>query len=87
MTEIANDVVDLIVEHLGIYADQVTLNARFFEDLGADSLDVVEIVMALEDTFKITIPDSHVERIRTVKDAIDYVENAKKDPKARGAKW
>ena len=64
---------DIIVEQLGVNADQVTPDAKFIEDLGADSLDTVELVMAFEEAFDIEIPDEQAEKIRTVKDAIDYI--------------
>ena len=64
---------DIIVEQLGVNADQVTPDAKFIEDLGADSLDTVELVMALEEEFETEIPDEEAEKITTVKDAIDYI--------------
>jgi acyl carrier protein len=64
---------EIIVEQLGVDADQVTVNASFVDDLGADSLDTVELVMALEEEFDIEIPDEDAEKIATVKDAIDYL--------------
>ena len=64
---------DIIVEQLGVNPDQVTPDAKFIEDLGADSLDTVELVMALEEEFGHEIPDEQAEKIRTVKDAIDYI--------------
>ena len=69
---------DIIVEQLGVKADQVTPEAKFIEDLGADSLDIVELVMALEDEFGIEIPDEDAEKITTVQNAIDYALNHKK---------
>ena len=65
---------DIIVEQLGVNADQVTPDAKFIEDLGADSLDTVELVMALEEGFGMEIPDEDAEKITTVKDAISYIE-------------
>ena len=64
---------EIIVEQLGVNADQVTPDAKFIEDLGADSLDTVELVMAFEEGFDIEIPDEDAEKIRTVQDAIDYI--------------
>jgi acyl carrier protein len=68
----------IIVEQLGVDEGEVTQNASFVDDLGADSLDTVELVMAFEEAFDIEIPDEDAEKIRTVKDAIDYIgKNAK----------
>ena len=70
---------NIIVEQLGVEADQVKPEAQFVNDLGADSLDTVELIMALEEEFDIEIPDEKVEKIKTVGEAIDYIEqNAKK---------
>ena len=63
----------IIVEQLGVDAEEVKPDASFVEDLGADSLDTVELVMAFEEAFDIEIPDEQAEKIRTVKDAIDYI--------------
>ncbi|HVJ04715.1 MAG TPA: acyl carrier protein [Candidatus Saccharimonadales bacterium] len=63
----------IIVEQLGVEESEVTANASFQDDLGADSLDIVELVMAFEEAFEIEIPDEDAEKIKTVKDAIDYV--------------
>jgi acyl carrier protein len=63
----------IIVEQLGVEEAEVTANASFQDDLGADSLDIVELVMAFEESFDIEIPDEDAEKIKTVKDAIDYV--------------
>jgi acyl carrier protein len=65
---------EIIVEQLGVDADQVTENASFVDDLGADSLDTVELVMALEEEFDIEIPDEDAEKIATVRDAINYLK-------------
>jgi acyl carrier protein len=75
---IEEKVKDIIVEQLGVNPEQVTPNASFIEDLGADSLDIVELVMAFEEAFDLDIPDEEAEKIKTVKDAIDYIESKKK---------
>src|SRR6187397_1911257 len=64
----------IIVEQLGVDANEVTPEASFVDDLGADSLDTVELVMAFEETFNIEIPDEAAEKIQKVKDAIEYIE-------------
>ena len=70
---------EIIVEQLGVEESQVTDNAKFVEDLGADSLDTVELVMALEEEFALEIPDTEAEKIRSVGDAVTYIKaNAKK---------
>jgi len=69
-----DEVKEVIVEQLNVNADEVKLESNFVEDLGADSLDVVELVMALEEKFEIEIPDSEAEKISTVKDVVDYIE-------------
>ena len=66
--------IEIIAHQLGIEADNVTNDASFMEDLGADSLDTVELVMALEEEFDLEIPDSDAEKIQTVQDALDYLE-------------
>ena len=71
---IEEKVKDIIVEQLGVNPEQVTPSASFIEDLGADSLDIVELVMAFEEAFELEIPDEDAEKIATVKDAIDYIE-------------
>ena len=65
---------EIIIEQLGVAADQVTNEASFLDDLGADSLDTVELVMALEEEFALEIPDEEAEKIATVGDAITYIE-------------
>jgi acyl carrier protein len=70
---IFDDVKEVVVEQLNVNPDEVTLEANFVEDLGADSLDVVELVMALEEKFEIEIPDSDAEGIQSVKDVVDYI--------------
>ena len=66
---------EIIVEQLGVDEEDVNPNAKFIEDLGADSLDTVELVMALEEHFDIQIPDEEAEKIQTVGQAIDYIKN------------
>nr|BET44378.1 MAG: acyl carrier protein [Candidatus Aschnera chinzeii] len=65
----------IIAEQLGVKEDEVTNNASFVEDLGADSLDTVELVMALEEEFELEIPDEEAEKITTVQAAINYIQN------------
>ncbi len=74
MSDTAERVKKIVVEHLGVDAAKVTDNASFIDDLGADSLDTVELVMAFEEEFGVVIPDDAAEKILTVKDAIDYIE-------------
>ena len=74
MSETAERVKKIVVEHLGVEAEKVTEEASFFDDLGADSLDIVELVMAFEEEFGVEIPDDAAEKIATVKDAISYIE-------------
>ena len=74
MSEIAEKVIKIVVEQLGVSEEQVTPEAKFIEDLGADSLDQVELVMALEEEFGSDIPDDAAEKLTTVGDAIDYIE-------------
>jgi len=69
-----DDVKAVVVEQLNVNADEVKEESKFVEDLGADSLDVVELVMALEEKFDIEIPDSEAEKITTVGDALKYIE-------------
>jgi len=66
---------EIIVDQLGVDNNQVTTSASFMDDLGADSLDTVELVMALEEEFDIEIPDEEAEKIAKVQDAIDYIKN------------
>ncbi|MDD5158116.1 acyl carrier protein [Sulfurimonas sp.] len=70
-----DDIKEVVVEQLGVSADEVKEDAKFVEDLGADSLDVVELVMALEEKFDIEIPDDEAEKIRTVRDVVNYIES------------
>ena len=74
MSETAERVKKIVVEHLGVEPEKVTEEASFIDDLGADSLDIVELVMAFEEEFGVEIPDDAAEKITTVKDAIDYIE-------------
>lgn len=76
MSDVAERVKKIIVEHLGVEESKVVENASFIDDLGADSLDTVELVMAFEEEFGIEIPDEAAEKITTVKDAVDYIKNA-----------
>lgn len=71
--DIADRVRKIVVEHLGVEEDKVTEGASFIDDLGADSLDTVELVMAFEEEFGLEIPDDAAEKILTVKDAIDFI--------------
>ena len=73
-----DDVKAIIVEQLGADEEEVKLESKFIEDLGADSLDTVELVMAMEEKFGIDIPDTDAEKIASVKDAVNYVESHKK---------
>lgn len=72
--EIMDKVRDVVTEQLNVEEDDVTEDAAFIDDLGADSLDIVELVMALEETFGISIPDEEAENIKTVGDAVDYIQ-------------
>jgi len=75
--DIFNKVKDIVVEQLGVDEEEVTEQASFVDDLGADSLDIVELVMALEEEFDLEIPDEDAEKIVTVGDAVNYIkENA-----------
>jgi acyl carrier protein len=67
-------VIEIVCENLGVNKEQVTRNTSFTEDVGADSLDIVELVMELEEEFEITIPDEQAEKIKTVGEAIDYIK-------------
>lgn len=78
MTDIAEAIKKIVIEHLGVEESKVTPEASFIDDLGADSLDTVELVMAFEEAFNVEIPEDAAEKIATVKDAIAYIEaNAK----------
>jgi acyl carrier protein len=76
MSDVAERVKKIVVEHLGVEADKVVDGANFMEDLGADSLDTVELVMAFEEEFGVEIPDDAAETIVTVGDAIKFLEKA-----------
>ena len=78
---VADKVKRIIVENLGVDEDEVTPDASFQEDLGADSLDVVELVMALEEQFGVEIPDEDAEKITRVREAIEYIETHAKAKK------
>jgi acyl carrier protein len=78
MSSVEPKVKQIIVEQLGVDEAQVDSNASFVDDLGADSLDIVELVMAFEEAFGIDIPDEDAEKITTVKQAVDYIEAKKK---------
>ena len=78
MASVEERVKQIIVEQLGVDEAQVDQSASFVDDLGADSLDIVELVMAFEEAFGIDIPDEDAEKITTVKQAIDYIEAKKK---------
>ncbi|HCQ97959.1 MAG TPA: acyl carrier protein [Acidobacteria bacterium] len=75
---VAEKVKDIIVEQLGVDEEEVTSDASFVDDLGADSLDTVELVMAFEEEFNLEIPDEDAEKITRVKEAVEYIESHKK---------
>jgi len=77
-TNIEAKVKSIIADQLGVSEDKVKLESSFIEDLGADSLDIVELVMAMEEEFEVSIPDEEAENIKTVGDAINYVNTHKK---------
>ncbi|MFO7822227.1 MAG: acyl carrier protein [Lentisphaeria bacterium] len=77
MSSVSDRVKEIIVEQLGVNEDQVVPDAKFVEDLGADSLDTVELVMALEEEFGAEIPDEEAEKLTSVGEAIKYIENMK----------
>jgi acyl carrier protein len=81
MTDVADRVKKIVVEHLGVDEGKVTENASFVDDLGADSLDTVELVMAFEEEFGIEIPDEDAEKITRVKEAIEYIDSHAKGKK------
>ena len=73
MSDVADRIKNIIAEHLGVDADKVSDSASFIDDLGADSLDTVELVMRFEEEFECEIPDDAAEKILTVKDAVDFL--------------
>jgi acyl carrier protein len=75
--DIASQVKDIVAENLGVAPEKVVEDANFIEDLGADSLDTVELVMAFEEKFDIEIPDDDAAKIQTVKDAVEYIVSKK----------
>ncbi|MDC9725109.1 MAG: acyl carrier protein [Gammaproteobacteria bacterium] len=75
MSDIVARVKDIVVEQLGVNPDEVTTEASFIDDLGADSLDTVELVMALEEEFECEIPDEDAEKITTVSEAVNYINS------------
>lgn len=75
MSTVEERVTQIVVEQLGVKEEEVNLESSFVDDLGADSLDTVELVMALEEEFNCEIPDEEAEKITTVKQAIDYINN------------
>jgi len=77
---IEEKVKDIIVEQLGVNPEQVTPQASFIEDLGADSLDIVELVMAFEEEFSVEVPDEDAEKLQTVGDVINYIKERAKSP-------
>ena len=77
MASIEERVKQIIVEQLDVSEEEVTPEASFIDDLGADSLDIVELVMAMEETFDVEIPDEEADNIRTVQDAINYIQQHK----------
>ena len=79
MSSIEEQVKSIVAEQLGVKGDEVTNDASFVDDLGADSLDTVELVMALEEEFETEIPDEEAEKITTVQQAIDFVKSRQSD--------
>jgi acyl carrier protein len=77
VSDLENKVKQIVAEKLGVSEDKVTPQASFVDDLGADSLDQVELIMALEDEFDMEIPDEEAEKLKTVKDALDYIQTKK----------
>ena len=77
MSSTEEQVKKIVIDHLGIEESKITSDSKFIEDLGADSLDTVELVMAFEEKFNIEIPDDAAETIRTIQNAIDFIDNKK----------
>lgn len=75
MADLLKEVSEVVAEQLGVDVAEVTEDASFIDDLGADSLDTVELVMALEEAFSVEIPDEDAEKIKTINDAIAYIES------------
>ncbi|MER3416843.1 MAG: acyl carrier protein [Gemmataceae bacterium] len=88
MASVEERVIEIVSEQLGVSKDQINRDTSFIQDLNADSLDTVELVMSLEEEFEISIPDDQAEKIQTVGQAIDYIErelrNKKEEQKASG---
>ena len=74
MASVEERVIEIVCENLAVSKDQVKRETSFIEDIGADSLDIVELIMELEEEFEITIPDDQAEKIKTVGEAIDYIQ-------------
>ena len=77
--ETLDKVKDIVTEQLGVEKDEVTIESSFIDDLGADSLDIVELIMAFEEEFNIEIPDEAAEKIKTVQDVVNYIDEQKKN--------
>jgi acyl carrier protein len=77
-TNVEAKVKGIIAEQLGVAEDEIKITSSFIEDLGADSLDIVELVMAMEEEFEVEIPDEEAENIKTVQDAVNYITTHKK---------
>ena len=73
--DLLKKIVAIVVDKLDVEEDKVTVDAQFIDDLGADSLDTVELIMEIEEQFEIDIPDEDAEKIQSVKDALDYIKN------------
>ncbi len=84
--QIRQKVIDIVCEHLAVHKDQVKDTTSFVEDIGADSLDIVELVMELEEEFDIQIPDDQAEKIKTVGEAVEHIKIAIKQKGSDGAK-